>query len=100
VVEEVPRAQHQVQEILELLVVLVVVELDFHLPAVHLLAHHSQELLEQHHLLDGDIQEEVHLVLKVLVEVVALVEQVVMILVMVRVASVFNFHQHLEILHL
>jgi hypothetical protein len=87
----------QVVQILVLLVVLVVVPLEILLPADQHQDHHSQELLEQHHLLDGDMLVDLpHLPDKKVVVVVDL-EDLVLLYHLVMVVQAFNFQQHLEI---
>tara|TARA_Y100000356_G_C11155812_1_gene233213 strand:- start:321 stop:605 length:285 start_codon:yes stop_codon:yes gene_type:complete len=92
VVEVVAMVKHQVMVVEDLVVLVAAADMLVALDQVLELEHHSQELSEQHHLLDGDILDQTVMVLVVAVLVVGVNHWVLVVM-------LFNYHQHLEILH-
>tara|TARA_Y100000004_G_C8772272_1_gene351251 strand:+ start:182 stop:466 length:285 start_codon:yes stop_codon:yes gene_type:complete len=92
VVEVVAMVKHQVMVVEDLVVLVAAADMLVALDQVLELEHHSQELSEQHHLLDGDILDQTVMVLAVAVLVVEVNHWVLVVM-------LFNYQQHLEILH-
>ena len=84
--------KHQVMVVEDLVVLVAAADMLVALDQVLELEHHSQELSEQHHLLDGDILDQAVMVLAVAVLVVGVNHWVLVVM-------LFNYQQHLEILH-